>query len=336
MKVPAVARRAGWNLADQMVSSLTNAVLSFMVANAVDAESFGGFSVAFTVFALVIGAARALATSPLNIRFSGADAAEQHRAASWATGMSLTLGFVVGVGCVAAGLLLGGPTRVALVTMGIVLPAVVVQDSYRFVFFSRQTPAKAALNDTFWAVLQLGAVGVMLFTGVSSVGPLVLAWGLSGAAAVLLALRQSAAVPSPRATLVWLREQSSLTRYLVASWATQQGSAQGAMLVIAALGSVVANGALRGAQILLGPTSIISSAALTFSIPEFSRRRDQLGRRQWMIAAVGVSGVVSVLGLAWGSLFLLMPDAVGEYLLNATWSATRELLLAAVVAQVLN
>ncbi|MCX6466639.1 MAG: hypothetical protein NTW05_24080, partial [Pseudonocardiales bacterium] len=336
MKIPAVARRAGWNLADQMVSSLTNAVLSFMVANAVDAESFGGFSVAFTVFALIIGAARALATSPLNIRFSDVDEAEQKRAASFATGTSLLLGFVVGIGCVVAGLFLSGPTSQALIVMGIVLPAVVVQDSYRFVFFSRQTPAKAALNDSFWALLQLGAVGVMLFTGVSAVGPLVLAWGLSGAAAVLLAVRQSASVPSPRSTLAWLKEQSNLTRYLFASWATQQGSSQGAYLVIAAVGSVVANGALRGAQILLGPTSIISSAAMTFSIPEFSRRRTQFTTsRQWLLSAVAVSGVVSFLGLCWGSIFLLMPDSVGAFLLNETWPATRELLFAAVVAQVL-
>lgn len=336
MKVPAVARRAGWNLADQMVSSLTNAVLSFMVANAVDAESFGGFAVAFTVFALVIGAARALATSPLTIRFSDSEPAEQHRVAAAATGMSLALGFVVGIGCVAAGLVVGGPAREALVAMGIILPAVVVQDSYRFVFFSRQTPVKAAANDSFWAVLQLGAVGAMLYLGVSSVAPLVFAWGLSGAAAVLLAVRQSASFPSPRRTVAWFREQSDLTRYLLATWATQHGAAQGAMLVIAAIGTVVANGALRGAQILLGPTSIISSAALTFAIPEFSRRRGRLTRRQWLLSAAGVSGVVSFLGLCWGSVFLLMPDAVGEYLLNATWPATRDLLLPAVIAQVLS
>ena len=32
MKIPAVARRAGWNLADQMVVSLTNSVLTILVA----------------------------------------------------------------------------------------------------------------------------------------------------------------------------------------------------------------------------------------------------------------------------------------------------------------
>ncbi|MBC8093783.1 MAG: hypothetical protein H7Y15_17970, partial [Pseudonocardia sp.] len=70
MKVPALVRRAGWNLGEQVVSSLSNSILSFIVANSVDSVTFGGFAVAFTVFALVIGASRAISTSPLNIRFA--------------------------------------------------------------------------------------------------------------------------------------------------------------------------------------------------------------------------------------------------------------------------
>jgi hypothetical protein len=335
VKLPAVARRASWNLIDQMISSLTNAILSFMVARAVDPTTFGGFAVAFTVFTLVIGGARALCTAPLNIRFSDVDPAEQRRAAAAATGLSLLIAVVVGLGTVAAGLLLRGSTGEALLVMGLVLPAVIVQDSYRYVFFSRQTPAMAAVNDGVWAVLQIGSVAVLLSAGVSSVGPFVLVWGVAGAAAVLLALRQSATLPSPRRALGWLREQNDLTRYTFASWATQQGTMQGALLVIATIGTVVANGALRGAQILLGPATIISSSALTFAIPEFSRRRRTMTDRQWVLAACGVSAAVALLALCWGAIFLLMPDSVGEYLLNETWAGTRELLFAAVVGQVL-
>ncbi|MDN5749146.1 MAG: hypothetical protein L0H64_11610, partial [Pseudonocardia sp.] len=334
MKVPAVARRAGWNLADQMIVSLTNAVLSFMVANAVSARSFGGFSVAFTVFALVIGASRALSTSPLNIRFSDAEPAEQARSAAHATGTALTLGFVAGAGSLVAGLLLSGVVGEALIAMGIVLPAVITQDALRYVFFSRSKPAGAAFNDAVWTVLQLGAVAVLLYTGSGMVWPLIIAWGASAAVAAALGARRAATVPDPRKTLSWLREHRNLTGYLFASFATAHGANQGAMLVIAAVGSALANGALRGAAILLGPVSIISSAAMTFAIPEFSRRRKTFSNRQWFLSAAGVSGVVAFLGLVWGSLFLLMPDFIGEFVLAETWQNTRELLLAAVVAQV--
>jgi len=47
--------RAAWNLVDQVVVSLTNSVLTFLVAGSVDDVTFGGFAVAFTVFAVLIG-----------------------------------------------------------------------------------------------------------------------------------------------------------------------------------------------------------------------------------------------------------------------------------------
>ncbi|MBW0099413.1 hypothetical protein I4I73_25790, partial [Pseudonocardia sp. KRD-184] len=334
VKIPAVARRAGWNLGDQMLVSLTNSVLSFMVANSVDAPSFGGFSVAFTVFALVISGSRALATSPLNIRFTDAEEDESHRSAGYATGTALTIGFVTGVGCGIAGLLLDGPASAALLALAVVMPIVVVQDSYRYVFFSRGRPSAAALSDGTWTLFQLSAVAALLVFGAESVGLLILAWGVSALAAVAMGIKQSGTFPDPRRAPAWFREHRDLTGYLFASAATAHGANQGAMLVIAGVGTVQALGSLRGAALILGPTSILSSAAMSFAIPEFSRRRKTMTDRQWLLAAVGVSGAVAFLGLCWGSFFLLVPDQVGIFLLDDTWQGTSEILLAAVVAQV--
>jgi hypothetical protein len=71
-------RRAGWNVADQALSALTNVVLSFIVARNVDADGFGAFSVAFLVFSLLIGAERSLVGGPLSMRHSHEDRALQH------------------------------------------------------------------------------------------------------------------------------------------------------------------------------------------------------------------------------------------------------------------
>ncbi|GAA3242908.1 hypothetical protein GCM10017691_47340 [Pseudonocardia petroleophila] len=334
VKIPAVARRAGWNLGDQMLVSLTNSILSFMVANSVDAPSFGGFSVAFTVFALVISGSRALATSPLNIRFSDVDAAESHRSAGHATGTALVIGFATGIGCGIAGLLLSGPASAALLALALVMPIVVVQDSYRYVFFSRGKPSAAALSDGMWTIAQLSSVAALLVLGMESVGLLLLVWGLSALAAVGVGIKQSGTWPDPRKAPAWFREHRDLTGYLFASAATAHGANQGAMLVIAGVGTVQALGSLRGAALILGPTSILSSAALSFAIPEFSRRRKTMTDRQWLIAAAGVSGAVAFLGLCWGAFFLLVPDQVGLFLLDETWQGTSEILFAAVVAQV--
>ncbi len=61
-------RRASWNLVDQILSALTNVVLSFVVAREVSATSFGAFSIAFIIFGLAIGLNRAWVGEPMSIR----------------------------------------------------------------------------------------------------------------------------------------------------------------------------------------------------------------------------------------------------------------------------
>ena len=334
MKVAALVRRAGWNLGEQVVSSLTNSILSIIVANSVDKLTFGGFSVAFTVFALVIGGSRAISTSPLNIRFADCTPEESKRAAAAAAGNALVLGLVVGVVCVGAGLVLPDPLGQAMIALGIVMPALLVQDAYRYVFFANGRPEAAALSSGLWAVLQIGSVVALLSFGLNAVGLLLLAWGISAAAAATLSIKQAGARPAPRRAWGWAREHVDLTGYKLATFATAQGSTQGAILIIGVVATIATVGSLRGTQILLGPTSILALAALNFAVPELARRRSRLSDRQWMLAAVGVGGSVALLGFVWGAFFLFAPDSVGVFLLDDTWPGTQQILLAAVITQV--
>jgi O-antigen/teichoic acid export membrane protein len=335
VKWSALARRAGWNLVDQVISSVTNAALSIVVARSVDATSFGGFAVAFTVFAVLVGVSRAVATTPLLIRFAGAAAGEFRNASAAALGTALSLGVLSGAGCLLVGAWVDGPAGSALTALAVVLPGLLVQDAWRQVFFAEGRPAAATLNDTVWAVVQLVAVGALLLTDVGAVGPLVLAWGGAAVAAALLGIRQARNRPRPAATKGWLREHRDLTAVLLTEFGTQQGSMQGAMLVIAAVGSLAAIGALRGVQVLLGVTNILMMAAVAFALPELSRRRDRLTARQWYAAAIGLSTFVVGLGLVWGFAFLLAPDALGRALLGDTWDGVSEILFASVLGNAL-
>jgi O-antigen/teichoic acid export membrane protein len=168
-----------------------------------------------------------------------------------------------------------------------------------------------------------------------AVGPLVLAWGGAAVAAAVLGIRQARNRPRPSATKGWLRDHRDLTGVLLTEFGTQQGSMQGALLVIAAVGSLAAIGALRGVQVLLGVTNILLMAAVAFALPELSRRRDRLTARQWYWAAIGLSTFVAGLGLVWGLAFLLAPDALGRALLGDTWDGVSEILFASVVGNAL-
>ncbi len=325
--------RAGWNLFDQVLSSGTNAALSFLVARSVDATEFGGLAVALSVFAIMIGLTRALGTSPLGVRFSGTRGADFRTAASSASGAALAISLVAGAGCMAASEVVGGPTASTLLTLGFALPGLLVQDACRQIFFAAARPAAAAANDAVWAVAQIGMVALLLESGVSTVWPFVAAWGASAVLAALVGLFQAGVVPRPKLTAGWLRRHRSLTGYLTGQFLAVQGSQQGALLAIAGLASLDAIGALRGVQILLGPTTILAVAAASFAVPEFARRRAQLDLRGWLISALGVSSVVGVLGLAWGLLILVLPGGFGAWLLGSTWPGVRSILVPTVLGQ---
>ena len=71
-----VARRFGWGLADQAMSSVSNAAVSFYVARELGATQFGAFSLAYVTYAFALNASRGLATDPLVVRYSNANPAE--------------------------------------------------------------------------------------------------------------------------------------------------------------------------------------------------------------------------------------------------------------------
>ncbi|MGH3923781.1 MAG: hypothetical protein ACRDTT_13085, partial [Pseudonocardiaceae bacterium] len=276
---------------------------------------------------------RAAATSPLGIRYADASPEGFVGASKAAVGSAFTFGVVAGLGCLGGGAWLGGDAGGALVALGVVFPGLLVQDAWRQVFFATSRPAAAALNDTVWAILQLMAVAAILTTGVSTVGPLVLAWGGAAMAAALFGVRQTRTWPHPRRAVRWLRDHRNLTGYLIAEFGTLQGAQQGALLIIAAVGSLEAIGAFRGVQVLLGPITMLAVAALSFVVPEFSRRRTSLVARQWMRSALALSADIAGLSVCWGLLLMLAPDALGQALLGETWPGTSDILLPSIVWQ---
>ena len=74
------ARRFGWGLADQAMSSLSNAAMSFYVARELGAAQFGAFSLAYVTYSFALNASRGLATDPLLVRFSGTNLVTWRRA----------------------------------------------------------------------------------------------------------------------------------------------------------------------------------------------------------------------------------------------------------------
>lgn len=325
-----LAARASWNLIDQAVSSASNFALSILIARSVDRYAFGAFAVSFTLFSFLIGIVRAIGRYPLVIRFGDTSQTEFRRATQAATGSVCSFGLLSGLLTALVGLSIGGEEGAALTAMGMVLPFVLLQDMWRGVLIGAGRPAAATLNDAIWTVSQFAALGYLLAIGVDSVPALMITWGLTGGLAAAFGVVQTKAVPRLQDTRRWLVDHWDQIGFFLAEWVLVLGAMQGSLLLIATWASVQEVGALRGAQVLLGPLNLVAASVFEFAIPELVRR-PHLSARDRSRAAYLVSGFLVLLTLSWGGVLLIMPAQFGRALLGDTWSTTRSVLPAAIL-----
>ncbi|WP_261562118.1 hypothetical protein [Frankia tisae] len=320
---------------DQVVSSGTNAAINFIIARRVDSSEFGAFAIAYTIFAMVVGLSRAAGTAPLGISYADVPASTFRSAVRAAAGTALALGAAVGVVLVLIGAALRGTVGLNLAAMGVVMPALLVQDAWRYASFAQGRPLLAVGNDLVWAAGLTIGVGLLAAgsgTGGGAVA-LVLVWGAAAALAALVGVAQHHAWPDPKRALAWFTGHRETTGFMTAEFISLQGAQQTSTLIIGVVGSTSLVGALRGLQTLLAPTTNLAVALMSFAIPEFSRRK-HMPPGQVIRGAYLVSGLVVVSSTLWGLAFMLLPTDFGAALLGDTWNETRDLLLLAVVAQV--
>jgi O-antigen/teichoic acid export membrane protein len=330
-----LAGRAGWTLLDQALSSLSSLVLSITVARAVGATTFGAFTVAFAVYSVAVLVSRAVVSQPLPIRYATAGPREFRVAAGSSVGAACSIGALIGVLVVVVGLVIEGTVGMTLVAAGIVIPGVLVQDAWRSAFFASGRPQWAAAIDGLWLVVQVASVVVLVTWGTTSAVPYLLGWGIAGAAGAALACVGGGTAPRVRQTAPWLRRHWGLTRYMLVESLIVQGAFQGSLLLVGALAALDDVAALRGAQVVLGPVSLLSMSIMAFAVPEVARRARLMGERRLQVAAVIGLGL-SLLGATWGVIMLLLPDQVGAALLGDSWVEVQPVLLASVIGQTVN
>jgi O-antigen/teichoic acid export membrane protein len=321
-----LARKAGWNVVDQVLSALTNAVLFFVVARTVDVAGLDAFATAFYVFSLLIGIDRALVGQVFGITFSASSGQPWRDAVSRGLGTALSVTVLAAAVMAGVGFTVEGALGDTLLATAVVLPALVMQDACRMAFFAHSQAKLAAANDALWAVIQFTAIGILIATDRASTPTLVLAWGGAAAVCVLVALVQLRVRPRPLAALDWFRQTRSLSGFLLAEYLLGAGAFNGGFLVV---GMIVGEGAvssLRGAQVLLGPLGILSAALLSFALPELSRRTSMSSSARWRVAAA-TTGLMTAVSLAYTGALELLPDQAGTALFGDSWVGASSVLL---------
>lgn len=326
-------RRALWTFTDQALSSLTNAALTIVVARAVGADDFGAFALALLTFSFVIGLGRSTIGDPYVIRFSDADRTARHTATRQAAGAAVALGLCAGAICVVAGLLIPQTqSRDALIALAMSLPGLLLQDTWRYAFFAAQRPAAATVNDAVWAVLQFSLLAVLLARDVESVFWITLAWGMSALVAAVLGVFQMRVVPSVASAGRWFYLTRDLNIRMGIDFAFNMGAVNLAIYVITAVVGLVAAGALRAAQTLLGPLNLFRSGLDSFVLPMMSRMAGT--GRSLLRPAAATSAAATLVSSTWVGTLLLLPASVGEDVLGDSWDGARSVMIGTGIVQI--
>lgn len=321
----ATAGRLSWGLADQAVSSLTNFAVGVVVARSLGATAFGVFSLAWVTYSVILNVSRGVATDPLVVRFSGAPTPSWREAVAKSSGTALGVGIVAGLACLLAGFALGGSLGAGFVALGVILPALMLQDSWRYAFFAAGHGRKAFINDIVWAGALVPALIIAAQHG--SVFAFVLAWGLSGAVAAGYGFVQTRLMPRWSETRAWLRQQRDLGPRYVVENVSNSGGAQLRMYGLGAIAGLADVGAVRGADLLLGPFVAVLMGVCLVAVPEAARMLRRSHHHLRMLCLL-LGGGQATGALIWGlALLVVLPDHVGQLVLGAVWEPASALIV---------
>jgi O-antigen/teichoic acid export membrane protein len=323
----AVLRRFGWGLGDQLLSSLTNFVLGALVARAVSPSEFGAFSLAYATFTLALGATRAVVGEALVVRYSSVEEREWRAGVRLAGGSALTLGSVIGLGCLVAGQLISGPLTNVLLILGISLPGLVLQDAWRYAFFAAGRGSAAFVSDLVWGLLMLLGFVVLQATASTTVSWFTFTWAAAGCAALLVELILARVIPGPpRSIVTWLRRQRDLSPRFTAEFALSSGVANIIVFGIGSVAGLAAVGQLRAGQIALGPLNVLFVGAALVTVPEGVRLLNE-SASHLVHASRWISGLVAVAAALWGVAVFLLPTSIGELILGANWQGANAIVV---------
>ena len=318
--------RFSWGLADQLLSSATNFLFVALVARTVTPRDFGAFSLAYATFTLSLGAFRALSGEPLVVRFSSVPADLWRQGVKASAGMVLVVGAAVGIGSLLTGVAIGGSLGGLLMILGLCLPVLLLQDTWRFALFACGRGNAALLNDATWAIVMFGVIAMLIETDLSSVGWYTAAWAGAGCLATLVGMLQVRLLPSPAGAVRWLVHQRDLGPRFLAEFVVSTGSSSLTLFGIGSLAGLAQLGRLRAGQVALGPLNILFGGANLVTVPESVRLLKESSQRL-IRASRWISAVLAVAVVLWCLVLLTIPEDVGELLLGKNWDGARSLLL---------
>jgi hypothetical protein len=263
-----------------------------------------------------------LGAEPLLSRFS---AAFRWDAGAAVAGLAVALGAAAALALGFGAALAPPGVRELLLGSALILPGLLLQDAWRYVFFAEGQPRKAMLNDLVWLLSQAVVFSLLILSHRADALALYLGWGLTGGLAAVFGCWQARLLPRPQAAWGWISEQRDLSLRFLAESMALVGSGQLVVYGVGASAGMAALGALRSAQLIFGPVQMLFTATIAVAVPE-GVRLVKSDPRKAPIVLVCLAVALSAACAGWGIAAIVLPDAWGLALLHDNWTAAQPVL----------
>jgi len=321
---------------DQALSSATNFGASALVAGLLTAPDFGAYALAFTFYLVALGLSRSWTSDPLLVLWSASsDQALSERAVAHAAHVAAALGSAFALVALVIGLVVRGSSGEAMLVLAVLLPFALVQDVWRFGLVMLERPWRACVSDSIWLVVAIASIMSLRLADNRSLPLAMAAWMVGAVPGALIGFRQVSSTWHRPNVIRWLSQVRALSRSISAEFVVLTVSGYLMVVVLAGLGSLDDAAAVRAAQIIMGPVTVVFAGAAMYVIPEMARASLGGGWRTYRIGQIQ-SGVLAAVATGWLLAALLIPDFIGERVFGASWAGASDVLLVVGLAYVGN
>jgi len=275
-----LVRTGFWGLLDQTLISVTNFATMLVLARALGSSEYGAFVLAYTALLFLNGVQTALVTQPHNVLGQNRERDDYIRYTSSTAlgqiGLSAILSIVALVSALASATFAAHAAAI-LLALAAAIAAWQLQEFVRRVLYTEGRLATAFAVDLVSYAGQVGAlVAVVSFAEIDAPRALYVASATSAVGAALGAwkIRHSLRRCADGAAL---RENWTFGKWLAAAIAASWLAGQLYIYLTAAMRGATAAGALKAAQIVLGPLNTFLLFLFTILPIRYARTRSRAG-----------------------------------------------------------
>jgi O-antigen/teichoic acid export membrane protein len=317
-------KRISWTVVDQGLTSATTFVISIVAATSTTEIQFGLFSACLATYLLCQVVFRAAFIEPLVVQYGGATTDTLHDALRTGRGCAVVCAVTVGLLVALVGFAVGSIGSMTLLAASIT--ALLLSDLARFSFIAEGRSHYAAL--TAFICLSVSGAALLVLKDLAATTPTVIlaCWSASALVAAAVTTWYSRTEVTFRALPAWLRTHRPTMAAHLADALLSSGSRQLAALIIAAVGGLSTAAAMRGAQLAMGPFTVLDLILGTLVLSEGSRIR-RIAPQRFATFTLATSATVALGALLFGTAVSYVPRSIGLMILGGTWDKAVQIVI---------